>query len=192
MVEPLNNKWKDKAGVRHITPVDKIRTFLVMKTKGIKYGRNTICKPNVEFRLTDNAELTIGDNCVIQNYAFIQLTKPAPRLIIGDHVVVGRHSILTVKKLVQIGDYTRIGSFVQIIDHDHGTERDKLIMEQEAIIEPVIIGKDVWVGVGARILKGVTIGDHAVIGANAVVTRDVPPFAIVGGVPAKVIKYRGE
>jgi len=65
-------------------------------------------------------------------------------------------------------------------------------MDQAAIIEPVTIGKDVWIGVGARILKGVNVGDHSIIAANAVVTKDVPPYAIVGGVPAKIIKYRGE
>jgi chloramphenicol O-acetyltransferase type B len=54
----------------------------------------------------------------------------------------------------------------------------------------VVIGNDVWVGFGATILSGVTIGDGAVIGARALVAKDVPPYAIVGGVPAKVIKYR--
>jgi len=55
---------------------------------------------------------------------------------------------------------------------------------------PPIIGNDVWIGANAIILQGVTIGDGAVIAAGAVVTKDVPPYAIVGGVPAKVIKYR--
>ena len=55
---------------------------------------------------------------------------------------------------------------------------------------PPIIGNDVWIGANAIILQGVTIGDGAIIAAGAVVTKDVPPYAIVGGVPAKVIKYR--
>ncbi len=163
-----------------------------MHLNGVKYGTGTICKPDVEFRLSDNAEISFGKHCVIQNYAFFQLTKPEPKLIVGDHVVIGRHNMITAKKLISIGNYTRIGAYVQIIDHDHGMDRDKLIMDQAAIIEPVIIGKDVWIGVGARILKGVTVGDHSIIAANAVVTKDVPPYAIVGGVPAKLIKYRGE
>jgi len=185
------SKWADKASVRHISVVDKMRTYFKMKIKGITYGKDTICKSDVEFRLTDNAIIVFGNNCVIQNYAFFQLTKPEPRLIVGDNVVIGRNNIITVKRAVTIGDYTRIGAYVQIIDHDHGINKDDLIMNQEAIIEPVVIGKDVWIGVGARILKGVTVGDHAVIGSNAVVTKNVPPYAIVGGIPAKIIKYRG-
>lgn len=54
----------------------------------------------------------------------------------------------------------------------------------------IIIGNDVWIGYDARILAGVTIGDGAIIGTNAIVTKDIPPYAIVGGVPAKIIKYR--
>lgn len=189
-----DRKWQDKAGIRHLSLADKIITFLKFKlcTNKIKYGKNTICKKNVEFRLTDNAELIIGDNCVIQEYSFFQLTKPEPRVIIGNHVAIGRHNMITAKKLIQIGDYCRIGAYVQILDCDHGIEKDELIMNQEAVIKPVIIGKDVWIGAGVKILKGVNIGDHAVIGANAVVTKDVPPYAIVGGVPAKIIKYRTE
>ncbi|MNI40841.1 Chloramphenicol acetyltransferase [compost metagenome] len=56
--------------------------------------------------------------------------------------------------------------------------------------QKIVIGNDVWIGANAVILPGVTLGDGAVIGAGAVVTKDVPPYAIVGGVPAKVIRYR--
>jgi acetyltransferase-like isoleucine patch superfamily enzyme len=184
-------KWQDKAGVRNVSLADRVRTFFKMRLKGIAYGKGTICKPDVEFKLTDNAEIIFGENCIIQNFTFIQLTKPEPKLVVGNHVVIGRHNIMTAKKSIIIGDYTRIGSYVQIIDHGHGIDKNKLIMDQDAIIAPVIIGQDVWIGAGVKILKGVTVGDHAVIGANSVVTKDVPSYAIVGGVPAKVIKYRG-
>ena len=187
-----SRKWADKASVKHITLVDKIRTFFKMKHRPIAYGKGTICKSNVEFKLCDNALVVFGDHCIILNYTFFSLTKPEPKLIIGNNVLIGRNNIIAVKKSITIGDYTRIGSYVQIIDHDHGTGKNDLIMNQEAIIEPVVIGNDVWIGVGARILKGVTVGDHAVIGSNAVVTKNVPRYAIVGGIPAKIIKYRGE
>ena len=56
--------------------------------------------------------------------------------------------------------------------------------------QPIHIGNDVWIGTRAIILSGVTVGDHSVVGAGAVVTKDVPPYAVVGGVPAKILKMR--
>lgn len=192
MDQPINQKkWPDKAGIRHISFLDRIRSFFIFNFYGIKRGKGTICKKSVEFALTDNAQLSFGRGCVINSYAYFQLTKPNPKVIIGDYVVIGRHNMITAKELIKIGDYCRIGAYVQIIDHGHGMEAGKLIMEQEALVEPVIIDKDVWIGAGAKILKGVHIGAHAVIGANAVVTKDVPQNAVVGGVPATIIKSRG-
>lgn len=77
-----------------------------------------------------------------------------------------------------------------MIDHNHGLAKDMIIREQRATIGEVIIEDDVWIGAGAKILSGITVGKGAVIGANAVVTSDIPPYAIVGGVPARIIKYR--
>ena len=124
------------------------------------------------------------------DYSFIQLTLPEPKLIVGNDVVIGRNSIIASKKGIKIGDFTRIGPFVQIIDHDHSFKKNQLIMNQPAKISEVQIGEDVWIGSGAKILKGVNIGNGAVIGANTVVTKDIPDYAIVGGIPAKIIKFR--
>ena len=168
--------------------------FLVTKYKifrfNIKAGNGIVIKHNTTFRLTDNAILEIGNDCVIQDFSFFQLTKPSPKVKIGNDVVIGRWNIITAKSLIEIGDHSRIGSNVQIIDHDHGVARDKLIKDQQAVIKDVVIGKDVWIGAGAKILKGVNIGDGAIIGANSVVTKNIPPYAIAGGVPAVILKYR--
>ncbi len=83
-----------------------------------------------------------------------------------------------------------IGSDVQIIDHEHGMSRDMLIREQSALIGEVEIGNDVWIGAGAKILMNTHIGIGAIIGANAVVTSDIPDYGVAVGVPARVIKYR--
>ena len=63
-------------------------------------------------------------------------------------------------------------------------------LRDEKFSKPCTIGNDVWIGCNATILRGVKVGDGAVIGANSLVNRDVPPYAIVGGVPARIIRYR--
>lgn len=68
--------------------------------------------------------------------------------------------------------------------------RDIPTKEQDYMDAPIVVEDDVWIGAGSIILSGVTIGKGAIIAAGAVVNKDVPPFAIVGGVPAKVLKYR--
>lgn len=153
-------------------------------------GKNNVIKYDAEFLVTDNAVMEIGDNCTIQNFAFFQLTKPEPHLFIGHNTVIGRHTMITAKNLIRIGNNVLMGAYVQIIDHNHGMGRDKPIREQPALIGEVVIEDDVWIGAGAKILMNAHIGVGAVIGANAVVTGDVPPYAVVGGVPARVIKYR--
>lgn len=88
---------------------------------------------------------------------------------------------------VVIGDDAFIGPNVSIYTACHPIEADKRSTRQEWA-EPVTIGNDVWIGGSATILPGVTIGDRVVIGAGAVVTKDVPPYCVVGGNPAKIIK----
>lgn len=153
-------------------------------------GSNNTIRKGVRISKTDNAVLNLGSNSVIDESAVLLLTKPAPCLEIGDYVTIGRGTIISIKDTLSIGDYSLIGPYVQITDNNHSTKRGNLIKYQKATIKPIVIGQDCWIGSGARILAGVTIGNGAVVGANAVVTKDVPPFAIVAGVPAKLIKYR--
>lgn len=155
-----------------------------------KYGTGNVIKRSAQILVTYGGHLEIGADCTLQDYCYVALTLPHPKIIIGNNVVVGRGTMITGKNLIKIGDDVLIGSFVQIIDTDHGDARDKIVREQRARIGEVVIGNDVWIGAGARILRNVHIGDGAIIGANSVVTHDVPAFAIVAGVPARIIKYR--
>src|SRR5262249_33595387 len=149
-----------------------------------KFGSGNVIKRTAQILVTQGGYLEIGANCTIQEYAYLALTQPHPRIIIGNNVVVGRGSMITGKNLIQIGDDVLIGAFVQIIDTDHGFAKNKRIRLQQAVIGEVVIGDDVWIGAGARILRDVHIGAGAVIGANSVVTNDIPPNAIAVGVPA--------
>jgi len=105
-------------------------------------------------------------------------------------LVVGRNSRLNgvhidVRQLVQIGENVRIAPYAIILDSDFHDLKDHFA---EGTSRPVIIEDDVWIATRAMILKGVTIGKGSVIAAGAVVTKDVPPYSVAGGVPARILK----
>lgn len=92
---------------------------------------------------------------------------------------------------ITMGDSVRIAPNVSIIAMNHGTENpDVPIMKQPCTEKGITIGDDVWIGAGSIVLDGVTIGSHSVIGAGSVVTKDVPPYSVAVGNPAKVVKNR--
>lgn len=118
----------------------------------------------------------------------------------GDHVSLGkRPTLVATRSKIIIGNHVMFSSEVEVRAGNHRTDIAGRFIDSitEAEKRPgddrdIAIGDDVWIGVRAIILNGVTIGRGAVVAAGAVVTKDVPPYAIVGGVPARIIKYRFE
>lgn len=113
----------------------------------------------------------------------------------GGGISIGSNSGLGVNCFVhgplKIGDNVMMGPDVTILTHTHKIGRiDVPMIEQGFSVAEVVVGNDVWIGMRVVIMPGVKIDNGAVIGAGAVVTKDVPPYAIVGGVPARIIKYR--
>jgi acetyltransferase-like isoleucine patch superfamily enzyme len=112
---------------------------------------------------------------------------------IGAKTVLGQECTINSYQHVSIGRECVIADRVMLIDFDHGmVEVERPIRLQGIYKRDVRVGHNVWIGYGACILRGVTVGDNAVIGTGAVVTQDVPPNAVVGGVPARVIRMREE
>jgi acetyltransferase-like isoleucine patch superfamily enzyme len=110
---------------------------------------------------------------------------------IGPKTVMGQECTISAYKRVRIGEQCVIADRAMFIDFDHGvTEVERPIRKQGIYKRDVIVGSNVWVGYGACVLRGVRIGDNTIVGSNSVVTRDVPANAVVGGVPAKVIRMR--
>jgi len=132
-------------------------------------GPGTVIRPTASFANPQN--VSIGSNSHINRYCCVW---------------AGRRSRIT------IGDNGLMGPKALIISNNHGTSSVIPMREQEHVEADVKIGNDVFVGAHAVILPGVTIGDGAIVAAGAVVTQDVPPGVIVGGVPAKIIGSRYE
>jgi len=109
---------------------------------------------------------------------------------LGDNSGIGVRADL--KGKIKIGNNVMMGPDCIIYTRNHRFDNPEIPMNQQGFQEerPVSIGNDVWIGGRVTILPGVNIGDGAVLGANAVVTKDVPDYAVVGGNPAKILKYR--
>jgi acetyltransferase-like isoleucine patch superfamily enzyme len=113
-------------------------------------------------------------------------------LTIGRFVQINDRCHIAALKSIEIEDNVLIASNVFITDHDHGdTSFESLELmpaKRKTIYSPVKIGKNVWIGQNAIVLKGVTIGESSIIAAGSVVTCNIPPFCVAGGVPAKILK----
>ena len=113
------------------------------------------------------------------------------KLIIGENTYISHGSIIGVNDSITIGKNVMIAQNVSIRDTDHSfSDLDKPMIQQGITTAPILIEDNVWIGHGAVITKGIKISSGAIIGANAVITKDVEQNAIMGGVPAKLIRYR--
>ena len=130
-------------------------------------------------------KFSLGDYSVVESFSCIN--NAVGDVVIGDHTRVGLHN--TVIGPVTIGNHVNLAQGITVTALNHNiAEKGLRIDEQGVSTNPVTIGNDIWIGANAVILPGVTIGDHSVVAAGAVVTKDVPPHTLVAGVPAKIIK----
>lgn len=122
------------------------------------------------------------------------ILRQAYNIEIGEGCLINHNNVLQAGKVdgrIKIGNYVHTGANVMMIAFNHAFDtREIPTIKQDYYDADIVVGNDVWIGGGSVILAGVTIGDGAIIAAGAVVNKDVPPFSIVGGVPAKVLKYR--
>lgn len=154
----------------------------------VRLGNNVSIGKNVIIKTTDGGEIIIGDNTSIEDNCYIYAQYG--ELTIGKNSFIGFGSQVVAKKTIKIGEDNLIASYCIIRDANHGIKRDKCINNQPHIIEDIEIEDDVWMGAHSVVTAGCRIGKGAVVGANTVVTKDIAPYTVVGGVPAKFIKYR--
>ena len=110
---------------------------------------------------------------------------------IGAKTVIGQECTISAYRRVRIGEQCVIADRAMFIDFDHGVvEVERPIRHQGIYTREVEVGSNVWIGYGACILRGVSVGDNSIVGTNSVVTKDVPANAVVAGVPARIVRMR--
>lgn len=172
--------------------------------RGVFLGRSlTLRCPN---------RVRLGDHVLIDDLAVLDAKGETSRIDIGDDVLIGRGCILSCtdasitigayvsigpfshfasKSTIRIGSHVGIGSDVQVIAGGYDApDPAQPVITQERVSRGITIEDAVWIGVGARILDGVTVGRNSIIAAGAVVTKDVPPFAVFMGNPGRVVQSR--
>lgn len=183
LVSGLNYQktWQIHGRAKVIKKSRLTRILLEQPNGTLQIGSDFKCNNKVK-----NNSIGLIQPCVFN------ISTPGSRIIIGDHVGISGSTICAVQS-VTIGDNVLIGSGCIIIDNDsHPLDwQDRRANKSENTLHaPVVIGNDVFIGARTIVLKGVTIGDRAIIGAGSVVACDVPSDCIAAGNPAKVVKRR--
>jgi len=179
--------------IKGLVSIHNLLNLLKLHTSGVyvdytcRIGRNITIKRGMangkkgEIYINANSEICNGVN----------LESWGGNIYISENVFVGPYTVIYGHGGVKIGRDTLIAMHCRIISSNHTIpDINTKIRSQADILLPVKIGEDVWLGAGVTILGGVTIGNGCVVGAGSVVTKDISPYAIAVGVPAKVIRFR--
>ena len=126
-----------------------------------------------------------GKNCLFITFSKFFVPK---NIHIGDNVFINQQCIFVGDEKITIGDNVNIGFRCMLITSNYEPYFNRKAQKRRRYFEPIIIEKNVWIGSGAIILPGVTVGEGSVVAAGAVVTKDVPADTLVGEVPARIIK----
>jgi len=185
----------------------KLRAFKSLIAK-YKFAKNAVLGDNNTFMSSAKAHVDSKRNCIrIGNNNTIGALFQAlcgGNISVGNNTYIGSQTVLQAKESISIGSYVIIANNVLIVDNNnHPVEpemrmnmskcdnflTDELWSWKYAKSKPVVIGDNVWIGRDSRILKGVIIGEGAIVALGAIVTNDVPPYSVVAGNPAKVVKH---
>ncbi|HVF04194.1 MAG TPA: acyltransferase [Frankiaceae bacterium] len=160
-----------------------VRTAVYLRAHGVRTGGRAIARGRLPVVHADG-RIVLGRGFSTRSaQARVEIgAGVGGELVVGDGVFLNQGANVFAAVSVRIGDHTRLADHATVYDTDFhpvgpGAKREA----------PVVIGRNVWVGRSAVVLPGVTIGDHAVVAAGAVVTKDVPPRSVVAGNPARVV-----
>lgn len=187
----LRLRTKESAGLVFVG-----RHTVIKHCGHLKLGRSVTIGPNVHIDALCRGGICVGNNVTIKEGSIIEgygvLRNLGESLKIGNNVGISQYCFIAIRGNVTIGDNTILGPHVSIFSENHIADSLEIpIVNQGEVRADVVIGNGVWIGARAVILSGVTIGDGAIVAAGAIVTKNVAPFTVVGGVPSKLIKNRG-
>ncbi len=164
--------------------------FLIIKLyflKRLSTNKIIYIGKNVDLNITYSSKIIFKGKAHI--YDNVEMRSKGI-IIIGKNFSINKYSRIIALEKIMIGDNCLIAQFVTILDHDHeSTFAENNLKFKGYIKSPIVIGDNVWLGDKVTILKGVTIGSNVIVGANSLVTKNIPSNCIVGGIPAKVIRY---
>jgi acetyltransferase-like isoleucine patch superfamily enzyme len=176
--------------------------LLIGKNVAIRYaqnlfvGRDTIIEDGVEINCLTKQGIKLGDRVSIGKYAIIRPSNIyggpiGEGLVMGNHSNIGPYNYIGCSGKITIGNNVMLGPRVSIYAENHIFDNHNLTIKEQGVQKmDVIIEDDCWIASNAVITAGVTIGKGSVVAAGAVVTESIPPYSVVGGVPAKLIKSR--
>ena len=156
-----------------------------------RIGSGSVIDRGVRISTRSGGKIAIGKCCEIG--VGVQILSYGGEISIGDYCSFNPYCVIYGHGNLRIGNFVRVATQSVIIPANHQFEQRNIPIHHQALSKKGIsIADDVWIGAGVKVLDGVNVGQGAVLAAGSVITRDVPAYAIVGGVPARLIKFRPE
>jgi len=174
-----------------------IKKRVIMRNSShLTVGKNFIAEEGCEINALSKRGIILGDRVTVGAYALIRPTnyyggEIGEGLRVGDNSNIGPYNYIGCSGYIEIGNDVMISPRVSIYSENHVYDRTDIPMKRQGVKrEFVVIEDDCWIAANSVILAGVTIGKGSIVAAGSIVTKDVPPFSIVAGNPAKIIKRR--
>jgi acetyltransferase-like isoleucine patch superfamily enzyme len=189
--------------IRMTTKIDSLAAWCVLRSRGCRtIGKRLRVRGRLHVFTRRNDSISIGDHVLMVSRFRsnpVGITNPCVLdTLKGGTISIGNHvgmsgAVLSSKESIVIGDHVKLGANVRIFDHNYHSlnwenRRDGVRDAADVRSAPVVVGQDVFIGTNSIILKGVSIGDRAIIAAGSVVSCDIPPDEIWGGNPAKCLR----
>ncbi|NIA21011.1 MAG: acyltransferase [Anaerolineaceae bacterium] len=166
---------------------------LVLRLRGGgSIGRGCKFQSGVVLASARGRPILIGDKVQLMRGVVLS-TSETGKIVLEDNVYIGEYGVVTSNAEIRIGRDTIIAPHVDLVDFNHATDSlEMTVLAQPVDAAPIHIGCDVWLGAKVTVVRGVTVGDQAVVGTGSVINRDIRPRGVAVGVPARVIRSRGE